>query len=182
MTIVDLPLGVVVDPATFVTPAQQMLDAVCQGLNELGLSENGSPRCPERQVITTGAEPAWDDCCSGLLYVSLVRVYPTNTFPEQTTDPQKCWSARLVGQYQIGVLRCAPSLKGRGQVPSAAEVSNNGLAVMEEGYATMRAIGCLMALWKPRQAAFLAQTYVGPEGGCVGSTLDVAVELRASAA
>ena len=71
---------------------------------------------PDRRFVAPGSEVAWDDCCDGQLWVRILRVFPSTSFPSKTTAFDPCGSA-LAAQIGVGILRCQTGLDSEGRHP-----------------------------------------------------------------
>lgn len=141
---------------------------------------------PGRRYVSVG-RPAHDNCCAGggQLTVASIRKYPSSAFPTPTTDTAPCGGKYLVVQFEIEVIRCAPSPAPDGTAPSAALLNDSARAIEVDGRAVYSAVRCCMSErirgWQ--QGGFAAgfegyidsQVPVAPEGGCAGSRTTVVV-------
>lgn len=91
------------------------------------LSLNG--RACSRVEMVNGAQPAWDDCCNGFLYLRIASVYPSGHGMSQFPQPDvlqsgthigKCNVSLLAFQCYVGVLRCRATFD-QGMGPAAAK-------------------------------------------------------------
>lgn len=162
-------------PLLYFEVAERFLDCACDAL---ALTTCGCPTC---RCVLAGAV-AWDHCCDGgQLYASVERVYPSDPFPENMTEPAPC-GVQLAADLVIGILRCAPTQDNSGKPPSCEKQSAFAAMVFEDAYAIQNAITCCLAalLGEPcwlRSYVVRDQIFVGPEGGCGGSELRFTVTL-----
>jgi hypothetical protein len=151
--------------------AEEIKDCICVALE----AESTCP-CPCRACVIVG-DPAWDDCCEGQLTVGLNRLYVHDNFPSAAVGPIFCFSP-LAGDFTVTLLRCAPTVKDDGTLPTCDELSESARQIYSELYISMRALICCLAA-KKRAAKFLIRdaVTVGPDGGCVGFQIRFTVEL-----
>lgn len=137
--------------------------------------------------LMPGSQVAWDDCERGQAWVRVARVYRLGgTFPAAATasDDGNCgglggWAAVL----ELGVLRCMPQPDEGGALPSCDANRDVARLVLADAQAMRRAVRCCD--WRagcvPPDARMLLGDWLpaGPEGGCVGGTTLVTVEVSA---
>lgn len=161
--------------------AQELLDCACEAL-----TLHAPEGCPERAcVYNGGVEVAFDDCCAGQLWVAWGRTYSTEVFPEQrpeNTSSRKCFSQghMLAIDFEIGIVRCAPTIDDYGTPPSCEQIEASALQMHQEAYIILRAVTCCLAEWvtQGHDAVWTEQIPAGDEGTCVGSVLKVTVGLN----
>lgn len=149
-----------------------LVDAVRDGLTSK----------PGRAGMVPG-EIAWDACdCGGMLAVTLTRAYLSEVFPEETeTVNGACAAPYEVGQFTVAVVRCAPQAEGVEAAPAADDLDAAAGLLLQD---TAEMLDSLSAALCRLQADDEVLDYlvtpaepVGPEGGCVGVTLTVRVNL-----
>jgi hypothetical protein len=138
--------------------------------------------------VVPGLEPSIENCCSGdaggQLTVSVVRRYPSRTFPiPDFNTPRNCAAPFIVVVYLVTVARCAPvGVNGRPptceQLDIAAQEAMLDMEQLWDGVACCLndtpAMDTLVGPG-PHNWTYGDQLTVGPEGGCSGSTLQVLV-------
>lgn len=136
---------------------------------------------PDRSGVVPGAI-AWDACDCGMLAVSVVQVYPSETFPSpQTARVGTCDAPWEVGEIVIQLIRCAPSPVGQSLYPPVAALDASAQEVRRDAYQVLLATSAeLCTMDSARDISdFLVrpQTTQGPLGGCVGTELRALVSL-----
>lgn len=141
---------------------------------------------PTRRYVSPGL-PAWDceQCC---VYVS--RSYGhSGDVAQPTTEPMYAaagWGARAI-VVSVQVTRCVPvpNQRGNARAVSLTRVEDEqeaAQAIYADGQLCMNAVVAGVrngALTKLNSVAFLDWDIVGPDGGFVGSTLDVVIATDA---
>lgn len=150
---------------------QEILDCACAALAETVCG------CPCRAYVAVG-DVSWDQCCDGgQLWVKATRVYVTESFPQEKADALIC-GVGLAADVQVGVLRCAPVLDDQGNPPTPEALTTSSSQVYEDMYALMNSIiCCLSATKKCRKFVMRGATSLGPQGGCVGTLINLSIEL-----
>lgn len=129
-------------------------------------------------------EIAWDECCDGLLAVTVPRVFLSETFPQETeffVSPQ-CRAPYEVGDFTVSVLRCAPQNVGQDTAPSTLALESAAALLLQDMAESMDAL--MSVLCSLQNSDLISDYYVspaesaGPEGACVGFTLRVLVNLE----
>ncbi|GIE28984.1 hypothetical protein Ait01nite_020290 [Actinoplanes italicus] len=141
---------------------------------------------PATVAVVPGRDVAIDDCCAGLAWVRIVRVFPSDPgeFPNARTAAVTA-DGCLGGLYWavelgVGSARCAPSEDDAGVPPTGAELEASAFALADDAGRIRRAVLCgLPGLEEVDEVAIGEQTNVGPSGGCVGQELLVTVLTRA---
>lgn len=131
---------------------------------------------PNRVCIYPG-DVAWDACECGMLALTTTRITPSSSFPpggpEVIID---CGIPYLVASLEISILRCIP-LGTDKRPPTCAQLGTATRIQYEDAFAVWQ--GTLCCLRTMRDTGFVqefsmgVQTFIGPQGGCGGSTLNV---------
>jgi hypothetical protein len=150
---------------------------------ELTASPAGTP---ERACVVPG-EIAWDECDCGMLAVSPRAWTVTDSFPETTgfggaaTPVSPCTAPWLVGTIELQVIRCAPSPDGNVLSVSCERLDVAAEVLVADAYLTLTTtISILCELKSDEQIVDYVvgeQLTVGPQGGCVGTSLTVQVSV-----
>ena len=137
---------------------------------------------PQRVVLSPGLDVVWDDCCAGLLWVRLTRVFPTG-FPFPNVDINQAGGVRMwAGQFGVGISRCAQGTVGdSGASPSPETITSDTIQEL----ADRAAMGHALLVDYPAMSDFTAECPLrfvqwdaqGPEGGCVGGEWQVIVSI-----
>lgn len=147
---------------------------------ELGKTGRGVPK---HERITPGTEVAAaltqteDECCSGIASVRVVRVFPSEHFPDE--DPRAASEGGPIAyavELELMVLRCGTA-PGANMAPTDDQLTSDAQTTMDDA-AALRRTGPAMArqgvvfdyrigTWEP----------VSAEGNCIGGTLQLAVHV-----
>jgi len=142
----------------------ELADCVCEHLEVAG----SGPTC--WCGIYPGASVSWDycgECDSGKCGMGYIRpdiAFPYETFPTPTLD-ESC-ERTIAWRFEVGVVRCIPTMEEDGSLPSPADVSEAAVNLLQDQWALHKAIRCceftrgsiVLESWTP----------TGPQGGCVG--------------
>lgn len=121
-----------------------------------------------------------DECCAGLAFVYAGGpAYPSRDgFPGADSTPVTCgvtWALQL----QFGIWRCAPI--GTLQSPPDCDDWNTLNADILNDSATLRDALCCFINLRQSKTVFADNWQIidnGPEGGCVGSSMTIRVQVR----
>lgn len=148
---------------------------------------------PERVCVTAGLI-AWDECECGQLAVSMLRKNEVNT-PNQpraaSANPgrRECGPPLMQMDFLVSMVRCAPigpeNDEGGFGPPSCEQLDDAARIADEDAWAVMAGtVCCLTAAVRDRlpngtklyqDFTIGTQSFVGPEGACMGSELPVSV-------
>jgi hypothetical protein len=158
--------------------AQSLLSCLCAAL-----SEQANP--PEICCLRAGDEiiqdfgQEFDECCNGQAYVRVVSFAPTGNpeamFPAPSTDNAvtgcgvPAWALNL----EMGVFRCIDT----DHQLSCTDWTNVAIQQMADAKAIRVALCCWLAELEPMSVQIKDWTPKGPEGGCIGGIMNVAVEV-----
>lgn len=153
------------------TPLKGILSAAASALNE------DPARKPGRVELTPGILPAWDDCCSGQLYLRVIEIYPTMgkgaPFPQIDTTQAgasgRCSLHAVAVHIGLGIIRCAAVLDSQGNAPTVEAVTADGDEMLLDMATLLDVLVCnsqeiagIMSMkidkWEPQ----------GVDGGCHG--------------
>lgn len=158
-----------------------LIDCVC---SKLALSEAG---CPARRCIMPGLEADWLNCCDpgGQLTANVISITPSVNFPVTEPGPANCLTPYEVITYELQVIRCAPVV-GNTSGPSCEVLTAKARDVLSDMAAMRAGVRCCLqdeesilevASIPYFRWAFGEHITLGPEGGCVGSSLQVSVGI-----
>lgn len=119
-----------------------------------------------------------DECCEGLAWVRVVRVYPSREFPVQDTSYQTCSPAQWAVVLELGAARCAPMPDATELVPAETWHATTE-AVLNDAAACRRAVARFMELDIDRMYLAGIWSPLTTEGGCVGGTMQLTVAVPA---
>lgn len=120
-----------------------------------------------------------DSCCRGQAYVRIVGFYmtggDTTPFPSPSTDAplSPCGIPAWGLQLEMGIFRCV-------RTDRSLTCTEWGVAMaqqMTDAKAMRAALCCFEALHDPSTVAVGTWSPAGPDGGCIGSTWPVSVEV-----
>ena len=154
----------------------ELLDCVCEEVSTHGQG----PVC--WCGLYPGSQVAWDYCgaCSedicGMAFVRPGVANPYEFFPGGTDDIT-CQKP-IAYSIEVGIVRCAPTMTEDGEPPSAADMTESTLGLMQDMWALHRAIRCCNENWTGFDAAVAINQWIpqGPEGGCVGGSWTIVVD------
>jgi hypothetical protein len=154
--------------------AQQLLACLCDAL---AANPNPPVHCCLRvgDIVYADMNQIEDQCCSGLAYVRVVRIYPSTEFPAQTEVWTPCVHIQLAAELEMGVFRCEPQ-QNMTTLPTCDEWTATTEQVANDWEAMLRASCCfeadlipgtpmLMGMWQPLNSG----------GGCTGGQMSVTV-------
>lgn len=134
-----------------------------------------------RKAISPGL-PAVDECCDGFLYVRLGAMFPTgNPFPQVDSRPGTCKPTMIGSTIYVGVYRCIAVIDDNGVAPTAAEITADGEAMVEDASILLEAIKCCVAGLVDDQDTNALALSLGtwlplePDGGCAGGEWPVTI-------
>lgn len=127
------------------------------------------------QCCLISGKPAFPDCTGGVGWVRLVGAYPSVTFPQAQTQPQRCLIDTWSLQIEVGITRCAPQPCDQLGNP-CCDAEEAAAAVLLSDFTALRRLwtcGCL-GIPSDRMVPGAIRTY-GPEGGCQGLVMSATV-------
>lgn len=110
-----------------------------------------------------------DDSC-GMAWVRMITSYPAKALGQVDSSPGNCGSG-LGMEIELGIMRC---IRMEEQAPDEAELLDAVHLQMVDAAIMRRAIWCCSAI-PTKEAIVTSYTPIGPEGGLVGGTMNVAV-------
>lgn len=144
--------------------------------------------CPARRCVVAGDAPQIEvvNCCKneGQLTVNVTRVYPSRNFPTPDLAAGNCDVPYSVASYSVQVWRCHP-VGNMEHAPSCELLAATARISMSDIVAVRAGITCCLRddeLAGPIIGFGYAWSLgdhvtVGPEGGCVGTNLQVLVGI-----
>lgn len=137
--------------------------------------ESGGVPANMRIAYLVPGEIAWDSCECGQLALSIVRDFPTVTFPvDDSLNPVKggCMTRTLGYEVTVSLTRCVPGPQKSGKPPTVESLYAAALVVEGDAWAVENGIACCLASLK-NDRTILDYRYggvrrVGPEGACAG--------------
>ncbi len=158
--------------------AQNLLDCLC---SILASTSNPPGICALRagnQAIQD-IGPTFDECCEGQAYVRITGFTPTGLqqapFPAGNEDQivPACGIPAWSLHFEVGIFRCMDT---EGHL-SSAEWANIAAQQMLDAKSIRLAICCFIAERELKTTAVGAWTPQGPEGGCIGGTMPLSIEV-----
>ena len=167
------------DPQRLNELLQELLNCACDALENGICGEPTVCGCPCRQFIGIGPV-VWDReaCCDdGQLSVTVDRLYPVDTFPNQSNRVNLC-RIPLAADITVTLLRCFPVMDEHGNAPTPDALQTAGEDLHADMLTlTLGLLCCLQARGRSQQFIFQGSRFVGPSGGCAGIELRFVVEL-----
>lgn len=163
--------------------ALEMLEAVGEALEADTAGGKPARAC----VYNGGTAVAYDDCCDGQLWVAWGRTIPSDwkqqsfgryptASPRAVAGFSKCLTMVAI-DYEVGILRCAPTLDEHGNPPSAEEIEASARQMHEDAWVILRATLTQLDAWEHGGTfvSWEAQVPIDDNAGCVGSLLRFSV-------
>lgn len=157
--------------------AQSISECVCAALRDTG---DWVGTC----CVYPGASVPWDSCCEkgGQAWVAMLAGYPTRRFPAQdaTSGITRCTDGHtLAVRFEVGVLRCACV-----DNCDCTKREQNAALVFGDLEAVLAGLSCCFAEESTSACGdldwrLLNFNLTGPQGGCVGSRVEIVVNLPA---
>jgi hypothetical protein len=135
---------------------------------------------PQRSCVVPG-EIVWDDCTCGLLAVTWRLMGTGAVFPaiDAETSQTNCPDRMMIVQITVASLRCAAGPDQNGNAPTCEQLEDDAFQQLSDSVAVRDAVSCCVRqLYADRDIADFAigrTLPAGPEGACVGSTLDLLI-------
>jgi hypothetical protein len=145
---------------------------------------------PDRACVIAG-EVAWDNCECGQLTVSMQSNYEASgtSLPRSGTETpgrRSCGPPLFTVNYLVTMLRCAPTGTATAP-PTCEELETYARMTAEDAWAVRAGVICCLdeaisvrlsnGTKLYRDFVVGTQTFVGPQGACGGSQLQVAVTV-----
>jgi hypothetical protein len=145
-------------------------------VTELSTTPETGP-LPQRIVLMTPGEIAWDGCDCGQFAQSLQSDYPSESFPQDTSQQTLrgagCNDPPLAYQVLASIARCVSGLKGgiRPQIPTVADLLQDALRAEADAFVLRTAVECCLMDYKAERRITdfrVGRTdKSGPEGNCM---------------
>lgn len=133
---------------------------------------------PGRVCIYPG-DVAWDECECGMLALSTSRIFGSQTFPNEGIPGvglSNCGLPYMVAELDITMLRCVPGPIQQ-RPPSCDKLAAATQIMYDDAFAVWQGTLCCLREMKAQgfiaEYAMAAQSFVGPQGGCAGSTMSI---------
>lgn len=163
--------------------ATALLDCACDALEQWTTG-----RCPDRACVYNGTvNVPMDDCCEGQLWVAWGRTIPTDwkaqsfgSFPTRaprTSSVSAACLSLIAFDFEIGIVRCAPTIDDEGNPPSCQEIERSAMQQHEDAWALLRGVLCCLRDFDSQgyYVSWEQQEPIEDEGACVGSVLRVSI-------
>lgn len=117
-----------------------------------------------------------DECCEGLSWVRMVRMYPSgqDRFPTPDGATTPCDVLRWAVVFELGSVRCSPT-PDADTLPSCDEWTDTTLNQYDDFAALRRAVCCYAQSHTDRLTIISSGEPITTEGGCTGITLLVTI-------
>lgn len=123
-----------------------------------------------RATVSPGGQVAWDDCCSGQLWVRLIGVEPKSSAPGCGVD-----YARV--SLGVGTVRCAHTVDDLGRPPTQRQITSDGHEMVQDVNDIMSSLMQMTSPFDERPFTLNQWIPLGPNGGCHGGEWRVTVDL-----
>lgn len=161
-------------------------DAAEQVLSCFDLALQDGPNPPAQVCLRVGEVPFSaglneDLCCTGLAWARVVSIVPSVRFPQQDTEPNDCQKSSWAVELELGAVRCMP-FGDENAGPTCDQWTAAFLQVDEDAASMRRALCCVYGLIATN-ATLIEQVVVGAwtpinnQGGCIGGTMNVTLQL-----
>lgn len=155
--------------------AERLLTCLC---NALATNPNPPLNCCMRvgDVVYADFNQTQDQCCEGLAYVRIARIYPSSqAFPVEDETWTPCHPLAWAAELEMGVFRCEPQ-QGLSTLPSCDDWTNTAEQVANDWEAMTRALCCFTDGLAPGDVA-LAGVWspLNSGGGCTGGFMPIRV-------
>jgi hypothetical protein len=128
-------------------------------------------------LIPTGLETVIDNCCPGIAWVRVINVVPTVSFPSPANTMVGCPDTLFAANLELGVARCAAGIDDDGTIPIEV-LDAEAVAYGKDRSALIQTVICDMAVYFDCKISLGAWEPLATEGGCYGSTVQVAIPYR----
>lgn len=116
-----------------------------------------------------------DECCSGMAWVRVVRIYPSKQFPSQDTTVDNCGTLGRAIEFELGAIRCLP-FGDESAGATCDQWTAVFLQVDEDAASMRRAVCCMVSLLDPGALLFEGEwSPIDGQGGCIGGKMTVTV-------
>lgn len=163
--------------------AGMLLTCAC---DKLELTAGG---CPDRRCVVPGLIPEAANCCTppggGQLTVNVVRTFPSRQFPvPDLGTPNNCNAPWQVVTYAITIFRCMP-VGDMHHAPTCDALDDAALLAITDMEAIRVGVFCCLidrdtaeqTIGMGYEWTFGDHLTTEPQGGCVGSVLNVQVGI-----
>ena len=152
--------------------ALELASCLCRELTDAG----GPKTCfcgiiPGDNVAFDYCAPCSGDTC-GMAWVRLAGVVPMQNMSFGYVTPNRC-APVLMGVFEVGVLRCAPTMTEDGNPPTMAQQLDAATLQASDMAASGRAAGCCFG--NEREVTLGGWAPIGPQGGCLGGAWTVSI-------
>lgn len=152
-------------------------------LAKLAATDAGAPA---RVCTALAGTIADDDCCDGQLAISVSKVYPARTPPQEASGDDSdagCGPPLLVADLTVRVSRCAPVVNDQGAPPTCDALDRATQTWFGDVAAVRQALGCCLRDMVDAGTVdgygVGAATASGPEGDCLASDTALWVSVPA---
>lgn len=157
--------------------AEQLLQCLCEAL-AAGSSPPASCCLRPGTNVAQGVSEFEDECCSGLGWVRVVRIWPSGGdpgFPAINQDPFACSPGSYGIELEMGVYRCAPV--GTDTVlPTCQEWTTTTEQILEDAASMRQAWCCFRDTYENNAKLVSDWSPVTVQGACTGGKMTVMIE------
>ena len=121
-----------------------------------------------------------DECCLGLSWVRMVRMYPSyqGRFPAPDERVTPCDVGRWAVVFELGAVRCAPTSEST-DLPTCEQWTDATLDQYDDLAAIRRAICCYQNMYPNKLVYVGTAEPLTTEGGCSGITMQITIAAAA---
>lgn len=143
------------------------------------LEDRGDPPC--FCGLVNGGQALPDSCgCSGggcgRAWVRVADMFPSTRFPIQ--DQAAACDVSIGAVFEVGILRCVPTLGAAGSMPTALDLANATVQQLSDASALLTAIRCCTAVTDRQHV--LGHYTPRDAGDCGGGVWTVTVQMTAA--
>lgn len=128
------------------------------------------PHIEHRPGADVALDGLWADGCPGIVWANVIRMYRSNSFPQETTDAVPCQGNNTL-VIQVGAARCCATLDDHGEPPPPEAMEHDALVGLDDAARLERALCRAVTTCDDRglmiQATWSATDPIGPQGGAL---------------
>lgn len=166
-------------PASY--PDRRVLPTAQQLLTCLVNEALNNPKPPNIVGFRTGTEGQAlsatneDECCQGAAFVRVMRTFPSWSVPTPAAMATRC-AQPMAAEFEISMWRCSP-IGTLGELPTQDEWNEVNVDLLNDRATMMAAVCCFIGVRDPGSVMYGEWQPIAADGGCVGSTITVQVDL-----
>lgn len=142
---------------------------------QLAVTAAGVPE--DARVCVVPGQLAWDDCECGLIAVEWLGNAFSNSLPTPRQESEDGCNTMLMMTFRVTALRCAPGVDQSGRPPTCAALDATAQIQFIDSLAVTRGVSFAAKSLEDSNVvlaySFGGAVPTGPQGRCVGVTMDV---------